>query len=227
MKIIYGSIVTAGSGKLGGHVYARNKGGSYIRTKTKPLNPKTLAQSLVRNNFTSNSQAWRGLTASQRQAWISATVNFPKKGKLAETETLSGSQLFMRINNNLLNIEQATISLPPTPQAVPALSALSLAFSATASTATATFAPTPVPTGYSLVFQGTAPTSAGKYNVSNKFRNFYIDPAASASPSNIYASYVAKFGPAAVGQKVFIRTKLVDNTTGLESQWLEASTLAV
>ena len=227
MKILYGSIVTAGSGKLGGHVYARNKGGSYIRTKTKPLNPRTLSQSLVRNNFTSNSQAWRGLTAAQRTAWISSTINFPKKGKLAETETLSGSQLYMRINNNLLNIAQATIAAPPVPSAVPALTALSVAYSATASTATATFAPTPVPAGYTLVIQGTAPQSAGRSNVSNKFRNFFQDAAAAASPANIYAAYTTKFGVAAVGQKVFIRAKLVNNTTGLESQWLEASTLAV
>ena len=227
MKILYGAIVVAGSGKLGGHVFARNKGNDYVRTKTKPLNPKTTSQVGVRNNFTSNSQGWRALTDNQRKAWNSASINFPKKGKLAQTEILSGFQLYMRINNNLLNIGQAVIATPPTPAQVAALTSLSLAFSATASTSTATFAPATVPSGVTMVIQGCAPVSQGKFNVNNRFRNFTTVAPAGTSPANIYAAYVAKFGAAAVGQKVFIRAKLVEDASGLESQYIEASTIAV
>ena len=39
MKIKFGSEVVDGRGKIGGHVYSKNKGGAYKRTKVTPSNP--------------------------------------------------------------------------------------------------------------------------------------------------------------------------------------------
>lgn len=227
MKAKFGAMMVDGSGKLGGHVWAKNRGGNYVRTKTTPLNPQTTSQTTVRNTFTGNSQAWRGLTDAERAAWTSATANFKGTDQFGDVRSLSGSQLYMRINNNLVNVGAAVLSVPPVPTAVTPLSSIALAFSSTASTSTITFAPTPIPTGYKLILEGTAPTSAGVSFVKNKFRKIIVVAAAGASPENWYAAYVAKFGTAAIGQRITVRGKYIDTTTGLTSQWLEATTITV
>jgi hypothetical protein len=221
------ALLTQASGKLGGAVASHNGTTQYFRKLTKPNNPRSSSQLTVRNNFTINSQAWRGLTDAQRFAWKAASINFPSKNKLGSTITLHGNNLYQRINNNLLNISQPVISVPPLATAVTALTTLSVSASATASTMTAAFTPGPVPAGYSMIIQAAAPQSAGRSNVNSKFRNIIIEAAAAASPANIYAAYIAKFGSIAVGNRIFIRAKLVNITTGLESQYLTASTLAV
>ena len=49
MKIKWGALVVDGRGKLGGHVAAQNRGGSYLRTKVTPSNPQTTFQTGVRS----------------------------------------------------------------------------------------------------------------------------------------------------------------------------------
>jgi hypothetical protein len=66
----FGAIVVDGRGKINGFVASRNTYGSYFRTKVTPANPNTTAQALVRGQFTAVSQAWRGLTSSQRLGWF-------------------------------------------------------------------------------------------------------------------------------------------------------------
>jgi hypothetical protein len=221
------ALITEASGKLGGAVASHNGTTQYFRKLTKPNNPRTSSQLTVRNNFTTNSQAWRGLTDAQRAAWRSASINFPSKNKLGSTISLHGNNLFQRINNNLLNIAASTITTPPLPTAVTALTSITVAASATASTMTMAFAPTPVPAGYAMVIQAAAPQSAGRSNVNSKFRNIIIVAAAATTPENIYTAYTTKFGAIAVGERIFVRAKLVNIATGLESQYLSASTLAV
>ena len=42
-KIKFGMMMTDASGKLGGQVFSKNRGGSYVRTKVTPTNPQTAA----------------------------------------------------------------------------------------------------------------------------------------------------------------------------------------
>ena len=65
MKIKWGAMVVDGSGKLGGHVASKNRGGSYFRTKVTPTNPNSTSQAAVRSRLTALSQAFRALTIAQ------------------------------------------------------------------------------------------------------------------------------------------------------------------
>jgi len=48
MAIIkFSAIVSDARGKIGGNVFSRNKGGSYIRSYVKPINPSTPKQTQV------------------------------------------------------------------------------------------------------------------------------------------------------------------------------------
>ena len=72
MLIKFGSIVTRGSGKLGGHVFSRNRGGAYIRTNQTPSNPQTAFQQSGRATFTELTQGWSALTQNERDSWNNA-----------------------------------------------------------------------------------------------------------------------------------------------------------
>lgn len=227
MKIKWGAIVVAGSGKVGGHVAARNRAGAYIRTKVTPVNPQTISQISVRNGFTSNSQSWRGLTQAQRNAWNGAVEDFKRTDIFGDLKAPSGFNLYMRLNNNLLAAGQSVISSPPLPSAVFAFTSLSVVANTTGATLTATFAAA-IPAGVSVLVLATPGVSAGKNFVKSEFRQIGILTVADTSPEDIAAIYGTKFGALpTIGKKVFIGFKVVDNVTGLTSTLLKASDIAV
>lgn len=112
MKIKFGSIVTDGSGKLGGHVYSKNRGGNYIRTNKVPSNPRTGAQILARSRFGQASAGWRALSENQRAAWAEFAVNNPYSDSLGDQRHLSASSAYTRSATNLMNVGKVPISTP-------------------------------------------------------------------------------------------------------------------
>ena len=78
MKIKWGALVVDGSGKLGGHVASKNKGGNYLRTKVTPANPQTAAQSNVRSVFATISSGWSSLTEAQRLSFADKVSEYSK-----------------------------------------------------------------------------------------------------------------------------------------------------
>lgn len=61
------------------------------------------------------SKAWQALEGSDRAAWNSAAPSFPFTNKWGETYTGSGYQVFMSINNALMQYGLAMQTLPPSP----------------------------------------------------------------------------------------------------------------
>lgn len=112
MKIKFGSIVTDGSGKLGGHVYSKNRGGNYIRTNKVPSNPRTEAQILARSRFGQASAGWRALSEIQRAAWAEFAANNPYSDSLGDQRHLSASSAYTRSATNLLNVGESPITVP-------------------------------------------------------------------------------------------------------------------
>ncbi len=220
MKALFGSLLVDGRGKLGGHVYSKNRGGSYVRTKVTPVNPQSSAQSDVRTNFTSISQAWRGLTEAQRAAWDSAVDNFKTTNVFGSLKTPSGAQLYMRLNRNLHTAQVAGISAPPAPSTTTAVTLITPAAAAGAATFTVAFAPTPVPAGYVLVVFATAQQSPGKVFLKNQFRVLEVFAAAQATPADIKAAYVARFGALVAGNAIGVGMVLINTATGLKSLML-------
>ncbi|HEY1645386.1 MAG TPA: hypothetical protein VGF75_03285, partial [Candidatus Saccharimonadales bacterium] len=147
MKVTWGMMITDGSGKLGGHVAAKNRGGNYVRTKVKPSNPKTPAQQDARNRLSTFSQNWRGLTEDERLAWNNATANFPevKNGKVIY---LSGQQLYVKLNSNLSVAGQTAIDTPPLPAEMPSLALTALVSDVSSMTSTISASDAVVPSGF-------------------------------------------------------------------------------
>lgn len=103
-------------GKMGGQVYARNKGGAYVRAFVRPINPKTQKQSSVRTLFSSSAKTWNALTDGDRGGWNSFAAMFfsPKKPK-AGVE-YSGFNAFQSLYNTqqqaIANTRVPTLTAP-------------------------------------------------------------------------------------------------------------------
>ena len=227
MKAKFGAIVVAGSGKIGGHVASRNKAGAYFRTKVTPTNPQTVSQVAVRNDFTALAQGWRGLTAAQREQWNSAVVDFQKTDVFGDLKTPSGFNLFMRLNGNLKAVGASIISAPLAVSSVFALTTMSVAAAAGAQTVTITYAAA-IPANTSVLVFATPGVSPGKSFVKSEYRKIDVMITADATPFSIETEYIAKFGAVpAVGTKIFLGMKVVNDLTGQAGLLLQASTIVL
>lgn len=215
MKAKFGSIVVDGRGKLGGHVYSKNRGGAYVRTKVTPVNPQTSFQSAVRAIFTFLSQGWRSLTEGQREAWNGAVENFQRTDIFGDIKKPSGINLYMRLNQNILNAGGTAIDTPPSPDVTPELLTISSVPDSSPQTLSLVFGPSPVPADQAYVVEATPPISPGKSFIKNQFRVVATIPAAGATPNNLLAAYTAKFGALVGGQKIGIRVRAVNLLTGI------------
>jgi hypothetical protein len=92
-------------GRLGGVTFGKNKNGVYMKMYQTPVNQRSTSQQDVRGFFGTASKAWAALTDAQRTAYddVAVTIEYVKKGI---TYTLTGFQLFMKLNRNLQDIGQ-------------------------------------------------------------------------------------------------------------------------
>jgi hypothetical protein len=217
-KFTPGAIISEIRNKIAATVYSKNGAGAIIRNRVTPINRRSTLQTNQRQLLGSLASAWRGLTQAERDGWNSATASFPQTDNLGQTVILTGEQLYVRCNANLVLIGQAQITAAPIPTsfAIMALGAVTL----TAAAFTVAFTETPVPAGFSMVFRATRPVSAGKnFLGASEFRFVEVFAAAQATPADIDANYELIFGDKTgqVGQKVGVEAFLVEDTSGLAS----------
>lgn len=226
MKTKFGAIIVDGRGKIGGHVASKNRGGAYLRTKVTPTNPKSVAQSAVRNRLTSLSQAWKSLTETQRSAWNAAVANFAKTDIFGDIKQPTGLNLYVKLNANLGQIGVNALTTPPLPSSVVAVTGVSGAAGVGAGTFVLSFAPTPIPANTSYIVRATKQLSPGISNISNELRDIVILPPTTATGESIMTSYTNKFGSLTAGQKIGLSLTAVNELTGQKGQEI-ISTLIV
>lgn len=92
----FGQGVSKISGKVGGSVFAHNRGGSYVRNFSVPTNPSTVSQQEARLALTSAVEDWQvALTDAQRDAWKTFAGNVPQFNRLGDEITLTGQQAYV------------------------------------------------------------------------------------------------------------------------------------
>jgi hypothetical protein len=226
-KIKFGMMMTDARNKLGGQVFSKNRGGAYIRTKVTPVNPATTFQLAVRAVFAFLSQNWRALTEAQRDAWNTATANFTSTDIFADVRTPSGINLYKKLNQNLSTAGQAFIATPPLPATVLPVLLDNIVADAAPQTLTLNDAIGPVPAGHTLIIEATPNLSPGKNFVKSEFAIIGTRAAATVFPIAAIADYTAKFGAMVAGQKVFVRCRTINNTTGQASGYSQAETIVL
>lgn len=227
MKIKFGAAVVDGRGKLGGHVFSKNRGGAYMRTKVTPSNPQTSFQVAQRALLASISQAWRALTEAQRLAWNSAVAGYATTNVFGDIINPTGANLHTRLNINTSLVGGSTLVLPPSPTGIATPYDVTISADASTPEMLLNFGLATVPVGTELVVEATGQMSPGIYNANNQFRVIGTLAAGTATDEDISALYIAKFGGLTVGKKLFVRVKLISKTTGEVSQSLKASTIVV
>jgi hypothetical protein len=220
-KLKFGMVVTEASGKLGGHVFARNRGGAYARTKVTPVNPQTTYQQQARTLLSSFSQAWRGLNQAERDSFNSAVSDFARTDIFGDLRNPTGKNLFTLLNINLSLAGVGPISVAPTPQGVESVELTGLTVDEANTELEVAFSGTTVASSI-LVF-ATDPLSPGVEFAKNRYRLIGALAGNAASPSNIWSIYSSRFGEPAVGSKVFVRLQSVNLTTGQTSVPSQAS----
>lgn len=226
-KVLFSALISDMRNKLNGSVFAKNRGGSYLRTKVTPVNPQTVAQVAARNKLTQFSQSWRSLTEAQREAWKAAVDQWSTTDVFGSSVTPSGSALYIRLNINIANAGGTAINTPPLPVGADALGTLEVAADVSDNSIELTLDIATVPAGHALYIEATAQMSPGISNANSKFRHVQTAAAATTSPIDIVTAYTTKFGALTAGQKLFVRARLIRLTTGEKSQALVANTIVV
>ena len=207
MKIKWGSIVVNGSGKLGGHVYSSNRGGSYVRTLATPSNPQTPAQQLGRSVFTELTQDWSALTQDQRNGWDAAVSQFERTDQFGDLRQLSGKGLYISLNKELILISQPKIETAPMPGPIVFPGDFNPTIDLTLFTIDMNFEGIPPNPG--IVVGSSGPVSQGTSFVKDKMRNIAVNDDATM-PEDLYDKYVARYGTPIAGQKIAFSAYVVN-----------------
>jgi hypothetical protein len=114
-QVRFGGGITAMSGSIAGNTFARNRFGFYVRARTKPVNPKSTGQSVMRAILAFLSEAWHDvLTPTQRTAWETYATAVTMKNRLGESINVTGFNMFIRTNSVVLQHTNAMIAPGPT-----------------------------------------------------------------------------------------------------------------
>lgn len=207
-KIKFGMMMTDASGKLGGQVFSKNRGGSYVRTKVTPLNPRTTAQSNVRGIFAAISSDWSSISESDRASFNGFVNDYARTDVFGDLRNPSGKALFQRLNQNLAISEQAGIAVCPPPIAVPFSNTRSAVGDVSNTELNVT---TDGNTdGSKIVIWATPRLSQGTTFVKNKLRQLQVAEGGDAEIVEIWDAYTAKFGAPQVGDNIYIGVRVIN-----------------
>jgi hypothetical protein len=214
MRILFGSIVVAGSGKIGGHVASKNRGGTYMRTRVTPANPQSVDQTKSRNRLSSISSLWKTLDAATVAAWNAVVESWKGTNVFGNTITPSGFNLFQKLNNNLVRIAESEITDPPVPEEVPVI--ITGVLTATEATSIeVTFSTDPIITDSAIVVAATPAIPASQSFVKNKFCEIGLMPALETHVTDLTSLYEDRFGEVGeAGKKIFVKMQQIVKATG-------------
>src|SRR5438876_743295 len=191
------------SGSVAGGVSSRNRFGQYRRTRAIPVQPRSGSVMAQRASLADLSAAWRGLSDAQRLAWRALADSVPLHNSLGATITLTGHQMFVRVNRNRAIVHKATaLDAPVQP-----------AFSDSVfdditdldDAPTFTVAVEAIADPLVLVIEASPQLSAGRsFNaVFRHVANFGSGIA--ATDADILPQYRALFGAPVAGKRIFLR----------------------
>jgi hypothetical protein len=202
MKIKFGSFVVAGSGKIGGHVAAKNRGGAYLRTKVTPLNPNTTAQADSRALLASLSTQWAQLTEAERASWNNGVAQFATTDVFGDLRNPSGINLFVKLNSSLANSNQAQLTSCPTKTEVPFSQVVSIVMDLSSQTVTPTYADAAFDNAF-LKCSATPTMSDGVSFVKSQLRVIINNDEWSNDEGQAFGNYVAKYGTPVAGANIY------------------------
>jgi len=226
--LVPGAVVSVLSGKIGGTVFARNRGGAYARSYAIPTRVTSDTAQAIKAAFTAASRGYANLTAGQIAAWDQYGAENPVSNRIGQLITLKGQSWYVGCNSRLLIYSETPISVPPIlPSPVIAL-ADNPAVDVSDGTATIDVAVHAADASVRFLVYAARSVSAGKRYVDNLYTSIYASAKTNnGAPLSFGAELIAKLGVLQAGVTYHFKVVILDTRTGLVSapQWL--STVAV
>lgn len=206
------------SGSQANTTASRNRFGQYYRNRAMPTQPRTVAQTNIRSILAGCSTGWATLDAAEQLAWQAWAELHPRTDSLGSVVVMSGAQAFNSVNCALVQAGGTAVVAPPA-DPLPDPPTLGLVEIAAPDEFSISFTPTPVPASTKLLIFASPPRSLGT-TFNNDWRYMGFKAAASASPDETVTgpAWVAKFGNAVEGQRIFFRAAFL-RTDGGRSAW--------
>jgi hypothetical protein len=208
-KIKFGMMMTDASGKLGGQVFSKNRGGSYVRTKGIPTNPQNVAQMYIRGIFASLSSQWSALTEAQRTSFNNFVTDYGKTDVFGDVRNPSGKNLFQRLNQNLSLTAQTLVTTCVAPSEVPFANISNAVIEI--GNATAEINTTGNTTGSKFLVFATPSLTQGTTFIKNKLRSIGYFDGGNGSVIDVQTAYVAKFGNPSVSANIYFGVKVINS----------------
>lgn len=225
-RIKYSALIAGVSGKLNGSVFAKNRGGDYVRNKSTVRNPKTTPQVNQRSKFSFLSKLWRTLDQVQRDAWSLAATFKPYQDPFGDARFLSGNAYFQKVNLNLATVGTPALASPLADETLNAITDLRVGISMVNNAIDVTVQADldgPLNPNQALVLKAAVVNSAGINYAANLFKQIIIIDPPAAGAINITSSLEDIFGTLRTGQKIFVRGSLTQVVTGQTSLGVEDS----
>jgi len=215
------------SGRIGSAVFSHNRGGPYVRNGTIPTLVTSEAAINAKGRLSAQSQAWDNLTIAQRLAWLEWARSNPVTNRLGSQVTIAGNAAFVGINTRLALAGDTLLTDPPIADPPLALVSLTPTLDIGAGNFELAYTATPLVAAIKLWVRLVVLNNPAVNYVENLLRTLVVSAAAQASPLDIEAATVARFGTLSVGQKVVARVHTFDTATGLLSAPIQAEGLIV
>lgn len=222
-----GPMIGQASGRVGGTIFSRNRGGSYVRNGSLPSRVTSEKALNAKAYLSLASQAWSALTAAQRLSWNTWAASKTVVNRLGRSISLNGQNWYVSLNTRLLAAGSAQISAPPTDTAPAGVTITGFTVDAGTGDTELTFSPTPTAAGNALWVRGCMVNSGAVTNVENLFTTLDITAAAVASPLDLKSALEAALGPILVGATYHVEVRVLDLSTGMVSGRVLARTVAV
>lgn len=213
---------TSISGSVGGWTGSHNRGGMYFRGRAIPVDPASARQLLMRGIVGGLAAAWRDeLTPAERQAWATYSANTPLPGPLGDPRDVGGLPMFIRGNSVREQIGADRIDAAPT-SGLPTIRTMTgLALSSTTGLLSFNFGHAPwadTPDAFLAVY-ASRPVGAGVQFWKGPYRLIgTVEGDGDVAPTSFTGSYEDVWGAVQSGEKVFVQSRVVDETARLSTE---------
>lgn len=231
MRYLPSAFIGQLAGTMGCTVATHSRYSSFFRNRVMPVNPKTPAQTLVRDLMTSLSQNWKGLSNAQQQAWSQLANTGPRRNIQGKQIMLTGHAFYLHLNLFRNQVDLARIDVaPPAIETPPSFTDVTNVINGTG--AILTINPTVIDrtaTNFITVW-ATPPISPGiNFVGQSDYRLLTFFAANVFVPVTILAAYEAVFGAGwqtFVGMKIGIRIQGISDS-GFDGKFIESLQLII
>lgn len=221
--ILYSGLVGDIRGSVNGWVLSANKNGSYIRNKTTPTNPSTAKQLASRAHLRTVIDGWRSLRNDDESNYEMKASTTPRQNRVGQETYLSGYQLYVKRNLQLVQIGlPLTSSVGPDP-VFPDATVTGVTLEAAADGLSFTTAQIDLSddagnANQTVVVSVSPYLTQGARSTRQRYNQALVDASAQEQEFSFGPGLIEAFGAPVVGAKVFVAIKVVDNTTGVVKQ---------